>query len=413
MKKLTTSLLVVLFLFPLKPSHATSYWDSFLEEAQYRFQVTIDFWAPKVQPVYHRTVEYWSPRLETISDRTIDYWAPRVQPVMKRTKEYWGREFQEEIHPALIKYYGYYQDKLGNAVARKLWTSIDYLAPKLEELNRDTHQYYQDNHPITYRFLADIPAFIKIGYEKFIIKIWQWLYTLDESEFNHLPDSKKVSVNMAMAAGMALKRERNDPQEEMLNQLLDEIKYHSFDYGMQECYHVVLFDFKIINAFSIGCNIFFSRELLEVITEPRELRAILAHELSHGDRGHGIKTLASLISTGAGHFTHMGMENLVWLATGEVGDYKDITKKSGHVDMIMGKFAANTPRIEIEADQTAAAILNRAGFSANDLIDALAKLHSITGEIDCRKEVIKGKANYRNYPNYCERREAILEVMDY
>ena len=81
--------------------------------------------------------------------------------------------------------------------------------------------------------------------------------------------------------------------------------------------------------------------------------------------------------------------------------------------MIMDKFASNTPRIESDADITAAQILNRAGFSANDLIDALKKLHFVTGEAKCKKKTIKGKSNYRNYPNFCARKEAIQEVMEF
>ena len=83
------------------------------------------------------------------------------------------------------------------------------------------------------------------------------------------------------------------------------------------------------------------------------------------------------------------------------------------MDLVMGEFAATTPMVEIDADVTAAQILNRAGFSAQALIDVLAKLHFITGDAPCHKDVIEGKSNYRNYPNFCQRRDAILEVMKF
>lgn len=346
----------------------------------------------------------------------ISYWDSFKEEAARRyriTADYWGRHFEEELHPKLIELYSKYYEAYGRQAGENFWISYDAVAPEVERIRRETISYYDEHHPEMMRFLGDIPAFVKKPYESFIIAIWQRMSSVDPKEFERLSKEKRRSVEMAMAAGNALRNPNHGPEHQRLNSLLDQIKYRSFDYGMQDCYEVVYFDYDIKNAFNIGCHIFFSNRLYEFIgDDDDQLRAILAHELSHGDRGHGLKTLFQMGSAGAAHGFHFGMQELVWLATGDQMPLLETVKSDGHAKEVMKRFASNTPRIELDADRTGAQILNAAGFSAKPLIQVLERLHREMKYLDCKKDALKGGTG-RDYPTFCERKAAIERVMKF
>ncbi len=320
---------------------------------------------------------------------------------------------KDDAHPfpRIKKAYSWYMEKIGNQISDNLYRSYLYMSPKVKKLKDDTLDYYKREHPHTVNFLSDVPAFVKKGYEKMIIRIWQWLYTLDEEELKKAGEDKLVSINMATAAGMALKNPKITTKSKHLNELIDQIRGGAFDYGMSDCYKAVLFEYDILNAFSIGCNIFFSEELYnEVDGDSDMIRAILAHEMAHGDAGHGIKTLFSLIGSGTKYSATLVMEELSWATTGGRREFLDRVLDEGHNMIIMEDFGSSTIATEIEADQRGAKILNRAGFSAKPLIKFLNR---VGGEHeDCSKDT-KSKSTLRTYPNLCKRIDAIKEVMKF
>ena len=102
------------------------------------------------------------------------------------------------------------------------------------------------------------------------------------------------------------------------------------------------------------------------------------------------------------------MEEMVWLATGEVyNTFGQVAAGTSNGELIMERFAPTAPAIEIDADIHAAQILEKAGYSKNDLIDALRLLHAVSNSLDCDQERLSGGSTGRDYPTYCARRDAI------
>lgn len=341
-------------------------------------------------------------------ERTVEYWTPIVNEKIDLTARY----VNDKVAPKLRKVYKSYMSGPGKDVGSHIYTSYLYLDKKWTDLIESADNYYQKNHPITYRYFVDTPAFIKKAYESGIISIWQWMYTLDGSELASLSPEKKVSVSMAIAAGQALKENIPSKQSQMLNRLLEDIRGATQDYGMQDCYRIVLMESNVANAFNIGCNIFFDKTMIGILNgDERLIRAVVAHEVSHGERGHGMKTLLALMGSIGKHYAELTMQELLWLATGQAEEmFKTVTKHGNQFDFIMEDFASKAPAVEIDADIHAARLLERAGYSAYDLIDALKELHAVTENMDCDRERIVSNGK-RDYPTFCARKDAILNAI--
>ncbi len=370
-----------------------SFWSIYLEKLSLVYQNTIQYWKPKVGPVAHRTIEYWSPKVEAAAARANLY-------------------FLDKLHPEIINNYQIYLERYGNQAAENLYTSYLYIKPRYEKLTRETLNYYEQNHSASFQYLTDVPAFLKQGYEKSIIKIWQFLAKKDRENLAELSGDNEQSVNMAIAAGQALLENSKSKESKQLNSLLDEIRGAAFDYGMQDCYNVVYFESEILNAFNIGCNIFFSSTLYDFVEGDTDMmRAILAHEVSHGDAGHGIKTMASLAKSGVKNSAKLVMSELIWLTGGGEQEFINKVVDQGLGKIIMQSFASTSVALEVEADQRGAIILNRAGFSAKPLIGFLKKIEGEASD-DCNQDELVSM-NYRNYPTFCKRYEAIADAMKF
>ena len=339
-------------------------------------------------------------------EQVSEFIAPRVEFV----KFYWGHEFKTKLQPKIIKGYSLYYNYLGSDVADLAYDSYKSLKPKFDKTLLNTHEYYQSQHPITYRYLSDIPAFLKVGYENFIFQIWK---NLERLKGHQAIEEHKMALGMADAALRGKESTKYFKQNRHLNDLLDEIKYHSYDYGMQDCYQAYLVELDFNNAFNTGCSVFVSTALYEELQEdPDALRAILAHEIAHGDRGHSLKTLGQLVASGSRHFGQLTMEWLLWIVTGKKHEFYRQVDEQTHLNMILHEFAQKTPAIEIEADVVGSEILIKAGFSKNDLRRALIKLHGATeNNIHCKRADVK--RSIRSYPGLCNRLEAIESVEDY
>lgn len=369
-----------------------SFWDSLWNGVQHQYEITVDYWTPIIKNTKETTVKYWKPRLRKAFDKSLLFFSEKVLPVIRKS-------------------YSRYMNGPGKQISENFMISFDYMVKKWKEWTTVADAYYRQNHPITYAYLTNVPAFVKKGYEKMIIGIWKWLYSLEEEKLKGVPLKHRASLSMAMAAAQALENRTDTPENLYLNKILDDVRWHAKDYGMQDCYQITLLNEPIMNAFNLGCNIFFSKDLLDILeNNERLIRAVIAHEVAHGDRGHGIKTLGSLIGSGVKHYSQLTMEELVWLATGDVHQtFGRVANGEANSDLIMERFSPTAPQIEIDADVHAAEMLEEAGYRREDLIDALKLLHSIAGSLDCDQERLAGSSG-RDYPTYCARRDAILAL---
>lgn len=344
----------------------------------------------------------WSQFKDQVSEKyelTVKYWQPRADIV----KFYWGHKFKTEVQPKIISAYSLYYKHLGSDISDYIWDSYKDIKPIYDKTLIDTHSYYKLNHPITYRYLSDVPAFIKIGYEKFIFQIWK---SLDLIKGNDAVEKHRQALSMAEAAVKAKSSKKYYKENKLLNDLLNEIKYSSYDYGMQECYRAYVVELDMVNAFNTGCSIFVTTSLLEIFKDDKDaLRATLAHEVAHGDRGHGLKTMGYFLSSGSKHFTHFSLEWLLWLVTNKKHEFYKKVDEQTHMNIIMDTFAKKAPDLEIEADIVGAEILIRAGYNKNDLKRALIQLHGVNEHFKCNSEAITGSG--RDYPDLCRRLEAI------
>ncbi|MBT4761507.1 MAG: M48 family metalloprotease [Bdellovibrionaceae bacterium] len=392
------------------------FYESWSQQVNYAVVRAIEYWSPKVKIIYKQTHNYWAADVERLSVRTLEYWTPILSPVYGRTKSFWSKEFQSSIHPSVIRYYQWYYEKYGKSVSTHLNRSMNYLEPKLFEVYVYTLSYYQNNHPITLQFLSDIPAFVKKSYEKFILSVWVMLSEVEDSEFESIDNSQRVPVDLIRVIARSLNNSNISEEEKRLNILFQQIRSFGFDSGMQDCYKIKVFQLPIVNAVNTGCHIFVSEPLLDLVGESDdELVALMAHEMAHADQGHNMKTFFSLASAGVSHTAKMSMENLLWLATGEMSDYGNKTERSDHLSMVMEKFSFEAPLLEIAADQRAVMILNRAGISAKSLIQLLKRLHHADEGVQCSEKskggrLLEGSMTVRKYPVLCDRILAIEEV---
>jgi hypothetical protein len=410
-----------LLLFALNPAHAgdgkDGMWNAFWNRIVYQYEITVDYWSPIVKETADKTVEYWAPIVKETKDQTIEYWAPIVKETKETTIEYWTPRlekgmlyFADHILPKIRSAYKAYMDGPGEEISRNFMISWDWFTANVSESVIIANEYYKTRYPIQYRYVTDVPAFVKIGYEKFILSIWGFLDSLEEEELDGISQKHASSLNMALNAARALRDRKETADNMLLTKLLNDLRPHVTDYGMQDCYLATLFEGEIMNAFNLGCNIFVSKDLMELLNmDPRLIRAVIAHEIGHGDKGHGIKTMGTLLGTGVKHFADLTMQELVWLATGDVHDlFARVANGESNGDLIMERFAPTAPALEIEADIHAAAILENAGYDKKDLIDALKLLHQVSGTMDCDQERLTG--GNRDYPTFCARRDAILAV---
>ena len=194
-----------------------------------------------------------------------------------------------------------------------------------------------------------------------------------------------------------------------LERLLNKIRPYAADPGMRDCYKIRAFDSEIINAFNTGCAIYVSSAIAEVLTDD-ELAAILAHEVSHGDRGHSAKNLYNVIAKFAGHMGRLIAEEMEWLLTGHVDEYFQRVIDEGNILVYLESFSELGPVQELEADIGAVNLFKRANLSIIPLITALKKLHGVS--VDEQVEDEDDYQGIRDYPSLYKRINAIKATAD-
>jgi len=128
---------------------------------------------------------------------------------------------------------------------------------------------------------------------------------------------------------------------------------------------VSIVDNPEINAASAGNGQYLVTRGLLTQANDDELRGVLAHEIAHEDLGHPAR--AQLVGTGVG----IGVALLEQFFPG-----------SSALAPLAGSLITNnyTRPLELEADRHAVALLERAGYSKQTMIDTLSWLAQLNGD---------------------------------
>lgn len=144
-------------------------------------------------------------------------------------------------------------------------------------------------------------------------------------------------------------------------------------------YHFVVVDSQEFNAFAApGGNIFITTGLLNVTTSEDEIAAIIAHEITHVAKKHGIAVIkssrwkgatATILLKGAQEYGPDELRHLLSSFAGAVQDIKET--------LIYNTYS---PERENEADSEGVLILARAGYNPWAMVSILERLNKVTSE---------------------------------
>lgn len=138
-------------------------------------------------------------------------------------------------------------------------------------------------------------------------------------------------------------------------------------------WHFMIMDTDEINAFAApGGFILVSRGMLRCCRNEDELAAVLAHEIAHVQREHGLRAIsksrwtsaATIMASEAGR--NLGGQQLAELTTLFEGSISDVTQTLAN--------SGYARSFEREADGDAIVILQRVGYNPQGLVNMLAEM---------------------------------------
>lgn len=191
--------------------------------------------------------------------------------------------------------------------------------------------------------------------------------------------------------------------------LMRAISPYALDKKMHNCYNVQVLESDIPNAFNTGCNVYITTRTLNILDDD-EVKAVFAHELSHGDQGHYSKNFYYIFKASMNHATSIYFDLYLSLFTDEEL-YYDTMKDKGHIQSIMDTYSETGLKVELNADLGAVYILRNAGIDQKNLITALYKMTANSSEInhaiDFNSQLDIQSEGVRDYPSLSERINAI------
>lgn len=143
-------------------------------------------------------------------------------------------------------------------------------------------------------------------------------------------------------------------------------------------YHVQVLDSGEVNAFAApGGFLFVTRGLLKLVKSEDELAAVLAHEVAHVSKKHGLKTIQTSRLTSA--FTILGSEAAKSYTSEQVSQLT--TAFEGAVEDVVNKLVVNgySRDKEYEADKEGAAYARAANYDPGALKSFLARMEAAHG----------------------------------
>lgn len=144
-------------------------------------------------------------------------------------------------------------------------------------------------------------------------------------------------------------------------------------------YHVQLLDTAELNAFAApGGFVFLTKGMVKLAKNEDELAGVLAHEVAHVAKKHGLKTIQNARLTSA--FTILGSEAAKGYSSQQMAQLTDAF--SGAVEDVVSKLVVNgySRDKEYEADKFGARYAKDAGYDPNALKDFLKRMQSAGGD---------------------------------
>ena len=193
--------------------------------------------------------------------------------------------------------------------------------------------------------------------------------------FEDITPEQEYYIGRAVAATIldTYKLYRNDAATRYLNTLGQALAMASEKPETFGGYHFAIMDTEEVNAFAApGGLIMVSRGLLRCCRSEDAVAAVLAHEIGHIEKLHGLKAIKqgrlrsalTIVAVEAGK--NLGGEQLAEVTAAFEGSITDITDT-----LVNGGYARSQER---EADQSAVAIMRRVGYNPMGLVDMLQQM---------------------------------------
>lgn len=256
---------------------------------------------------------------------------------------------------------------------------------------------------------------LKYATETLVLVSWNVVYGRDYFSSEPITNPKvKPGLELIDSAVLSMRDPTGGPRQERVDRLLNELRPFSYSFLMSKCYSVHVTESTQYNGFNTGCRIFVTRQMVDLLNDD-QMRAVLAHEMSHGEVGDLVRTYGSMAKEFLNHVRTLMGEEMIWAFTGEIQPYNqrilDAAKKSGGVlgpqlEMVMDAFSKTAERVEIRADVNATKILKKAGRNPEDLVSALETLTKAAHAEKLKQGAVVDK-DIRNYPKLQTRIDAI------
>lgn len=198
--------------------------------------------------------------------------------------------------------------------------------------------------------------------------------------FSEISESEEYYIGRAVAAQVLTRyKPLNDPGLNAYAQKVAQAVALASDRPSTfKGYHVQLLDSDEVNAFAApGGFLFVTRGLLKLVKSEDELAAVLAHEVAHVSKKHGLKTIQTSRLTSA--FTILGSEAAKSYTSEQVSQLT--TAFEGAVDDVVNKLVVNgySRDKEYEADKEGAAYARAANYDPGALKTFLARMEAAQG----------------------------------
>jgi Zn-dependent protease with chaperone function len=261
---------------------------------------------------------------------------------------------------------------------------------------------------------------LKAATEGLVLLSWNVVYGRDYFTSEKITSDKiKPGLELIDSAVLAMRDPTGGPRQARVERLLNELRPFSYSRLMSACYSVSVTESTQFNGFNTGCHIFVTKQMVDLLNDD-QLRAVLAHEMSHGEVGDLVRTYGSLARAFFAHVRTLMGEEMIWAFTGEVQPYNqkilDAVQKPGdthlaaQMQMIMQAFSETAERVEIRADVNATKILEKSGHSGEDLASALQDLTKAAFEQKQKHGGSAANKDVRGYPKLQTRISAIREA---
>ncbi|MBK9293563.1 MAG: M48 family metalloprotease [Oligoflexia bacterium] len=333
-----------------------------------------------------------------------------IGPTVENTLNYWDQKFQKEIHPFLIRNYKSYYKYAGSDISDVLYNAYVFWEPFVSQNYVNAKEFWEQKLPDA----LVVPASAKRSYEAFINVLWNVIQKYGENTPG-LTDNIKMGTAMT---NMLLEAQKPKTDKELalkeykMNMLLSQLRPYVADFRMASCYRVFVIQDTLVNSFNTGCNIYITEPVIDSLTE-NELRAVLAHELAHGDHGDSVKSFVEILKSSGKHVSLLVLDDLDWIVSGNASERMQKVVSEGNLSIIVDSFSQKAPAVETAADKRGARILMRAGYSKEHLKDALIRLHELSEYSPTKvsdKNSQEKETYLRQYPSLAQRLLAIDSV---